>query len=598
MGRSLRLLFLVLMLMGSLGAAGIGMGPVQAGDPRDGDPREWERQVAADARGDVLIDWPGTIDLYYMTVGELYSLGLGETYLLIRIGYNITENGDETAVLPEDSVPVPGAGAVPFPDVTPDQTLTTINVTFNVSRERDVRISLYSMDRGDTWVSNEGRLLADNGPVDGHREVIYITPYRRFELEPGDIIGDHNVSAYRSQRLTDTMQGFEPIHDISPVYFRVHPLLDRLQSDQPLPLPEPIPPRPQPPVPPPEPPVDPKEVVPDDPWQYPPDAGDHGIPEGIPTGDDVDEEDPLAPRDRDDGPTPVDPEKAAGDPDSGRATQQAHKLTDGRGRFVARGHQEYYTAGFNHVAWANFTLESRFKETDQQVLMLGAGLDGHRWLFRYGLDMPLGVKTLPADGKVDMSIIGAPNSLFASAQVPATAIFISDWGGIDLVPVTFLNTNFPDPRGTDIGTPTLPTRLRVDIVNEDDPFRVNEPRKIMVRVRDGDFNYESRFTAVRAFIYPAGTPQPAQPYELKQKFFTPGIYEIDMVFDRPGAWIIDVYFFDYQPNTRGTYPHIDFQVRVEYEGKTQPIIPVPAALGSLGLLMLALVARERMAKSR
>lgn len=600
--------FILALFLASLSEAGVILGVhAEPDDDRDrdrydGEPAEWEKQVAQDARGDVLVEWPGSIDLLYMTLGTLHSVQRGESYLLMRIGYNITETGQETIVQPEDT---PTSFIPDVPRLSDPAPLAMINVSFNVSQERTERLSLWTENFGGTWMTNQGLLVANNPTGNDDMEVIYAAPLRRFGLEDGDLLDDYNVTSYRNDRMVDSMDGFHAANDYMPNYIPVHPLLsDPQQNVPPLPLPPgtpPPPPLPDPPDPPdpvPEPP-EPTDHIPNRPYPEPPSPGTQGIPRGMPHPDDLKDWDP----DRD-GPLPWNPRNiidGATDPESGQAWSTAFEIKESTSRFLVRSHQQVLHANLDDVGFANFTVENLMTETDQQVGMFLVGHIGMRWHLRYGLDMPDGVRTLPADSTATMSLIAAPESLFSRPQWGATAIFISDWGGIEVLPLIFQST---EPRMELPTTPErgliLPNEPRIRVLNPESEYRVNERRQILVQVRDDETGqWIAEMNGVRAFIYPEGESPGNLPYQLRHKPWMDGVYQVPFVFDRPGAWHIQVFLFDYPPDPDGGgWPHETFTVRVEYPGDSTPLMPLSAALLTVGLVVAAVWGRERLVKTR
>ncbi len=258
-------------------------------------------------------------------------------------------------------------------------------------------------------------------------------------------------------------------------------------------------------------------------------------------------------------------------------------------------------ADLSDVGYANFTLENLMTETDQDVGMFLAGHLGMRWHLRYGLDMPRGVRTLPADSTAEMNLIAAPESLFSRPTWGGTVIFISNWGGIEVVPIIFQST---EPKMESPDTPDrgliLPENPRIRILNPDSQYRVNERRQILVQVRDEETGqWISELNGVRAFIFPEGASQGNVPYQLRHKPWMDGVYQVPFVFDRPGAWHIQIYLFDYPPDPDGGgWPHESFTVRVEYEGDSAPLMPLSAALMTVGLVVAAVWGRERLVKAR
>ncbi len=613
MNRAVSTGLLAMLLFAGLVQAGLLLETAHADeepDPYDGDPDEWEKQVAQDARGDVQVEWPGSIDLLYMTMGNLHSLGRDETFLLVRIGYNITAPDEATVQLPDESPQDP----IPAPPQTVDQApVAMINLTFNITRdgadERTQRITFITADYGESWATDQGFLVSDNPREDREdKELIYAAPLRRFDLEEDDVLSGYNVSSYRNERLVDTLHGFDPANDYLPAYVPLHPLLsDPTRLVYPL-LPPGVP-RPDlpdpydPPEPVPAPPEDvprPTDVVPDEPYPEPPGSGDQGLPKGSPHPDDLEDWDPDH-----DGPTPWDPEALiAGltDPESGAAWSSDFTIETGRSRFVARSHQEVIHAGINEVGFGNFTIDNLMTETEQTVGLFWSGPPNMGWLMRYGLDMPTGIKTLPADGSVEMSLIVAPESLFARPTWAGAAVFISDWGGIEVVPVLLESTTqgMKDPRRHADQGLILPENPEITILNADSTFQVNQRRNLIIQVRDKDTGqYVSGLSGVRAFIYPEGAVPNNLPYQLREKPWMDGVYEVAFVFDRPGAWHVQVYLFDYPPDADGEgWPHDTFTVRVDYASQTPPLMPLSLALLSVGLIVTAVWARERIGKSR
>lgn len=574
-------------------------------DHREAPLEEWEEQVATDARGDVLVHYPGSVDLYYLAIGELHAWSLGEPYILLRVGYNITTPNSGT-VPPPQALPAPVSQ---LPDQIDDRPLVTINITFNISAERTVTISLYTDSYGTSWFSNQGLLVADRGNVEGHREVLYFAPLRRFSLEEGDTLSDYNITSYRGTRLVDTMEAFDPLNDPLPRYVSAKSLFDVTTSaaEQLLPIGPPGPPAAPFPIPPPLPvgtpptpeiSTEPRDYLPDD-YPYPPETGPQGVPHVIGTPAEWEDwaVDAFSGRDR---PAPVYPDEAgveATDLARSSAFNITHEVTEGQTRFIARVEREIVGADHSQLAYANVTIENLFEETDQRVVMLVVAPERTRWLMRYALDMPDGIKELPAGGTVEMGMIAVPENLFATPRWTAQIMFLSDWGGLDIVQVQFVSL-LTDPRDQQPpGGNGLPSTLLVDLVNQEDPFRVNEPRNVMVQVRDQYGRYVSGMDAVRAYVYPAGG-RPHAPYQLHEKPFMDGVYQIPFTFNRPGAWQVDVYFFDYDANSEGAFPNIDFRVRVDYPADTSPIVPVPAALGGVALVFAAISVRERLAKAR
>lgn len=570
-------------------------------------PAEWEQQVAADARGDVLLHWPGTVDLYYLTVGEVYAWSLGEPYMIVRIGYNAT--GPNQADVSESAVPGPVQPLVP--SQIPRNALITVNLTFNVSGEEQQRVSFYSNSYGTSWDTNGGRLVSDRVVNSDLREIVYLAPLRRFGLEDGDVLRDFNVTAYREARIVDTMQAFEPLHDPLPRYTPAKSIWDGAYTQATGLTPIPAPAIPQPgypniptpfpfPEPVPFPSTNPRDHIENDPYDYPPALGAQGIPDWMgdrndwtrwkPTASNGDEQIPINVNGLAD---------SGGQMQTGGAYNVTHRITDGQSRFIVRQEREIVGADFSTIGFANFSVESLFEDIDQTVAMLVNMPSNHRWAGRYGLDMPQGTKVLPGGDRVNMSFLAAPTSIFSRSPAEVVLMFLSDWGGLEVVRVLLVST-VEGAQGEGALPPGdgLPTTLLVDFVNENDPWRVNDVRNVMVQVRDGRGFYASGFTGVRAYIYPAGAPVPPQPYQLREKAWMDGIYEIPFVFDRAGAWVVDVHFFDYKADDNGLFPSMRYVVRVDYPGESSPIIPVPAALGSVLLIFAAVSVRERLAKAR
>jgi hypothetical protein len=609
MSRAVSTGLLVMLLFSGLMQAGLLLGPVTAqeedpSDRYDGQPNEWEKQVAQDARGDVLVTWPGSIDLLYMTMGNLHSIDRGESFLFIRIGYNITEAGDETIPTQQET---PTSVLPDIPPLAAQRVLSTIEIQFNVTTEQGVRtesILLVTTDFGETWATDQGLLVTDNPREDSDdKEVLYAAPLRRFSLEEGDILNDYNVTSHRHGRLVDTMHGFDPANDYLPGYMAIHPLLeDPAQVVPPLPLPFPLPPTPEPPQPPEEAPEtpDPADIVPNHPYPVPPSTGPQGVPKGTPHPKDLEEWDP----DRD-GPVPWDLEKTAEklqDPESGAAWSTEFVITEGRSRFVVRSHQEVVFASIQEVGFGNFTIDNLMSETEQIVGLFWSGPPDMGWLMRYGLDMPNGVKHLSADGTVEMSLIAAPMSLFARPSFIGAAVFISNWGGIEIVPVVLQSTTerMQDPRAMPGRTVILPDNPKIEVLNLESSYRVNERRNMLIQIRDEETGqFISQLSGVRAYIYPEGAAPNQLPYQLREKPWMDGVYEVPFVFDRPGAWHIRVFLFDYPPDADGGgWPNEAFIARVDYRDDTTPLMPFSLALMSVGLIVTAVWARERIGKSR
>lgn len=560
-----RLFLLMLFLTGSLASPILLADRVAAADERDAEAQEWEEQVATDARGDVPYQWPGTTDLLYLTMGEVYTFALRETYLFMRIGYNMTD--PEDADLDNEPITPPDPVPPPAPLLPRDDPEVAIVIGFRANGvDHNITLYRFSLQEG-PWRSNAGQLIMERPSEDtGHDELLFFTPIRRWGIQPGDIIDNITAAGYRDGQETDRMEGFD------------------VGGEYPWPFGETLQPGPQ------------------------------GVPEGIPKpGEYVDwlrEErprfDPMNPRlpdpDRDipEDPPEPDVEKVLEDPESGKAHRVRHEVQSGQERLIVRWDKEVVEADFSRVGQVNFTVENLFDETPQTVVMLASYDRATRWLMAYAPGTEP-VQVVQPGETARFSVIAAPFDFAATPFVDVTFIFLSDWGGYEIRLVRFVNTaeidlSGPDrdPRGR-IGY--LPPSIGVDILNKDDHFRVNEPRLVMIRVSDETGRPYSGFKEVRAFIHPIDERPPEQPYQLNLKYFTEGVYEVPFTFDKPGAWVVDVYFYDYQPGQDG-YPHIDFFLRVDYPGESRPVVPTPLAIGGLGLGLTALAVNERLTKKR
>ncbi|MBW3583513.1 MAG: hypothetical protein KY455_10490 [Euryarchaeota archaeon] len=531
--------------------------PALAVDERDPEEDEWEDVVAVDARGDVLIHWSGTIDLLYLTTGELYSYQLQQTYIFFRVGYNLTGPNDGT-YRDRDT-----KGIAQELDLMPedDPRFLALNITFRVEGERRT-LNLFSNSLGQGWQSDQGQLVLSEADKNGHSEVVFFAPITRFGLRPGMVMMDINTSAVRDGRLTDRMSGFDAVEEY-PVPTRISGLL----GDRDLAIPYGV--------------SRPKEHVD---WAHTETdrvrAGGSPDLESNPTLD-------------------TNASRVMEDPHSGQAEQKRHLVKSGREVINVRADKESVNAGTNRVGFVNFTVENTMRETNQLVFMGMVRPRGTGWAFNYGPGTTAIVQELLPEDRAEYQFVAYPTTRQALPYVLTHLIVLSNGGGFEVFLVPWIFEDKYDLRRPlpDLG-PSEPTRLVATLLNPDDPFRINEPREVLIQVRDTSGAYVTGMEEMRVFVHPFGEPRPDKPHAAPAKPFMPGVYKVPYVFDKTGAWVIDVHFFDLGANADGVVPSIDFKVRVHYGRESPEIVPLPLALGGVGLGLVGLVVKDRLSKIR